>query len=390
MKMTIHTDQRAAVRAGIDAPNSTARVEFRPELVADSDILRLVGDHLDFRTGEVTIPGLSSKEALTFTQTPSHEELVAHLRSLMWQWAATDGAPKELKHRYQQAVEATHEVLGARRTRPLGEFAHVRRLEDGTLERWTSGSADVEQAPPVGTAAIDSRAPDWPADPLDAILESEEACAWTAELEAAHQDATLRAFDEAERRLSELEENLKQIRDREALEEAEETERANAERTQEAERLDAERDRLADWIRKNGNPLTQERLKRGWLTHDGLIDAVIRQICSRFAYRPFPYTDSIAYSGRKDNPVDDVEMQAVLDLEADLAAAGMTPVKVEVARTTDTNPVFGAGPGKPRWLRASFDCPALDLRQLVVAFELQRHESGAVEPTAKTDLKAGQ
>lgn len=376
MNLQVKIDQRAALAAGIDAPHSTARVEFFPDRVHDPDILKMVADHLDFRTGEIKLPG-DPNNRLVYTKPPSHEQLLEGLRDMMWRFAATPQAHASLRDRYQDAQEATWRVLRDRKTKSAWQWVQVSRGEDGKIQRQLVGFlhlAGEEKDHEVLLSAGTLR-PDWPADALPSIVDSEEAEAWLSELEESNQRAKLEAFVQAERQLVEKEQHLARLR---AEEEA-----AAAERIAKSE---ATRQQLTKWVQKHGTAMQKERLRRGWLTIDSLIVIVLEHAFQDFLQPVIEIRYSV---GRIDGWLrssveSDEEMQAVVTLERDLKKAGMDQIGVEVLESESL------GKGHPeRVLRAVFSWPKHDLEGISChcAMEGRTEEQVAQSKATRSLLK---
>lgn len=347
MNLQVKIDQRAALAAGIDAPHSTARVEFFPDRVHDPDILKMVADHLDFRSGEIKLPG-DPDNRLVYTKPPSHEQLLEGLRDMMWRFAATPQAHTSLRDRYQDAQEATWHVLRYRQTKSAMEWVRVSRDEKGEIQRHVDRFLHLtDEKPNEVRLRAGTVQPAWPADALPSIVDSEEAETWLNELEQSNQRAKLEAFVQAERQLLEKEQRLAQLR---AEEEA-----AAAERIAKSETT---RQQLAKWVQKHGTDMQKERLRRGWLEIGSLVAIVLKHEFQDFLQ---PVIEIHYGIGRLDGWLKsgvetDEEMQAVVTLERELKKAGMDEIRVEIL---ESEPAPKVQP--ERVLQAIFSWPKHEL-----------------------------
>ncbi len=182
--------------------------------------------------------------------------------------------------------------------------------------------------------------PAWPEFAPASIAESADARRWVVELEHYRHEAAQEALAKAEAALREHEQIEEQLR-----------EEADA---QMGAAREAARSRVAafqEWIARHASAMTRERHRRGWLS-DGEIARLIA--CSALEKSRFPIlsreeaADAEAEAAGSRVARTDAEMEVILALEADLAAADMS--EIEAALVVSVGDALRA--------RAAFSLPA--------------------------------
>lgn len=223
--------------------------------------------------------------------------------------------------------------------------AHVRRLENGRFRLLTGvrplraaqqgGVATLccevhEAAPPLGRAQIPSRQagegvprreamvrfdvefPAWPEPAPEEVTHSPAARRWIAELEHFRHEAAQDALATAEAALLEHEALLNEQQTAAAAQ-------AEVERTARQARAAA----LEKWIAEEATEFTRERHRRGWLSERDAAWLIARAALGKAR---FQLLDAELWPTAEWRVArNDEEMELILALEADLAAAGLRP-----------------------------------------------------------------